>query len=193
MVSSAETSAGARLGMAISGCGIAHVFRSGRGKLRAVPCWPIFAPATDVMTLQRLMRTQRPPYLANARDRASIAAAVRAGARVFLSGQNALRADGRVDGPGDPAAQTNAALDRIEVALSAAGGSLKDITKLTTCIVDRDHRKAVYEAIGRRLPAVFPVSTGLVAAGLPLPDMMVQIDAEAVIPAPGANPVRRLR
>src|SRR6185295_5019235 len=56
-----------------------------------------------------------------------------------------------------------------------------------------DHRKAVYEAIGRRLSAVFPVSTGLVAAGLPLPDMMVQIDAEAVIPEPGANPVRRLR
>lgn len=145
------------------------------------------------MTLQRLILTERPPYLAKGRDCASIAAAVRAGARVFLSGQNALRADGSVDGPGDPAAQTNAALDRIEMALSAAGGSLKDITKLTTCIVDRDHRKAVYEAIGRRLSAVFPVSTGLVTAGLPLPDMMVQIDAEAVIPEPGANPVRRLR
>jgi enamine deaminase RidA (YjgF/YER057c/UK114 family) len=145
------------------------------------------------MTLQRLIPTERPPYLAKGRDRASIAAAVRAGARVFLSGQNALSADGGVVGPGDPAAQTNAALDRIEAALSAAGGSFKDITKLTTCIADRDHRKAVYEAIGRRLPAVFPVSTGLVAAGLPLPDMMVQIDAEAVIPEPGADPVRRLR
>jgi enamine deaminase RidA (YjgF/YER057c/UK114 family) len=145
------------------------------------------------MTLQRLIPTERPPYLAKSHGRASIAAAVRAGGRVFLSGQNALNADGGVVGLGDPAAQTNAALDRIEVALSAAGGSLKDITKLTTCIVDRDHRKAVYDAIGRRLPAVFPVSTGLVTAGLPLPELMVQIDAEAVIPAPGANSVRRLR
>ena len=59
-----------------------------------------FAPATDVMTLQRLILTERPPYLAKGRDRASIAAAVRAGARVFLSGQNALSADGRVDRPG---------------------------------------------------------------------------------------------
>ena len=145
------------------------------------------------MILQRFGLTERPRYLAKGRDRASIAAAVTAAARVFLSGQNALAADGSVIGLGDPAAQTNAALDHLEAALSAAGGSLGDITKLTTCIVDRDHRKAVYEVIGRRLAGVFPVSTGLVVAGLPLPEMMVQIDAEAVIAAPGADPVRRLR
>ncbi len=85
---------------------------------------------------------------------------------------------------GDAAGQTDAAIDRIEAALTATGGSLKDITKLTTCLIDRDHRKAVYEVIGRRLQGVFPVSTGLVVAGLPRPELMVQIDAEAVIGAP---------
>ena len=68
--------------------------------------------------------------------------------------------------------------------MHAAGGSLRDVTKLTTSLVDRAHRKPVYEAIGRRLKDVFPVSTGLVVAGLPLPELMVQIDAEAVV----ANP-----
>ncbi|HET7880732.1 MAG TPA: Rid family hydrolase [Acetobacteraceae bacterium] len=118
-----------------------------------------------------------------------IASAVRCGARVFLSGRSALRPDGVVAGLGDPAAQAHAALDNIEAALHAAGGSLRDITRLTTSLVDRAHRKPVYEAIGQRLRDVFPVSTGLIVPGLPLPELMVQIDAEAVI----GSPVQRLR
>ena len=73
--------------------------------------------------------------------------AVRAGERVFLSAGNAVRPDGSVSGLGDPAAQTHAALDQLQTALEAAGGSLRSITKLTTCIVDRGYRTAVYAAI----------------------------------------------
>jgi len=58
---------------------------------------------------------------------------------------------------------------------------LRDITKLTTSLIDRAHRKPVYETIGRRLRDVFPVSTGLIVAGLARPELMVQIDADAVI------------
>ena len=118
-----------------------------------------------------------------------VAGAVRCGSRVFLSGRSALRPDGSVTGPGDAAAQAHAALDQLETALQAAGGSLQDITKLTTSLVDRAHRKPVYEAIGRRLRDVFPVSTGLLVAGLPRPELMVQIDAEAVV----GSPAQRLR
>jgi enamine deaminase RidA (YjgF/YER057c/UK114 family) len=114
---------------------------------------------------------------------ASVSSAIRAGERVFLSGANALQPDGRIAGLGDPAAQANAALDRLEAALSAAGGSLASITKLTTCVVERDYRREVYAAIAGRLPGVRAVSTGLVVAGLPLPGMIVQIDAEAAIPS----------
>src|SRR6202043_2697583 len=71
----------------------------------------------------------------------------------------------------------------------AVGGKLTDITKLTTCIVDPSHRKPVYEVIGRRLKDVFTVSTGLVVAGLPMPEQMGQIDADAVIAS--AGPRRR--
>jgi enamine deaminase RidA (YjgF/YER057c/UK114 family) len=113
---------------------------------------------------------------------ATVSSAIRAGERVFLSGSNALQNDGGVAGLGDPAAQANAALDRLEEALSAAGGSLASLTKLTTCVVDRGYRSEVYAVIARRLPGVRAVSTGLVVAGLPLPEMIVQIDAEAAIP-----------
>ena len=88
-----------------------------------------------------------------------------------------------------PQPRPHAALDHIEAALNAAGGSLGDITKLTTSLIDRAHRKPVYEAIGQRLRDVFPVSTGLIVAGLPLPELMVQIDAEAVV----GTSVQRLR
>jgi enamine deaminase RidA (YjgF/YER057c/UK114 family) len=112
-----------------------------------------------------------------------ISGAIRAGERVFLSGANALRQDGSVAGLGDPAVQTEAALDRLDAALSAVGGSLASLTKLTTCVVDRGYRAEVYRTIARRFANLRPVSTGLVVAGLPLPEMIVQIDAEAAIPA----------
>jgi enamine deaminase RidA (YjgF/YER057c/UK114 family) len=114
---------------------------------------------------------------------AAVSAAIRHGERVFLSGANALQGDGSVAGLGDPAAQANAALDRLEQALSAAGGSPASLTKLTTCIVDRGYRSEAYAVIARRLPNVRAVSTGLVVAGLPLPEMIIQIDAEAAIPS----------
>ncbi|MCC7283359.1 MAG: hypothetical protein IT556_13310 [Acetobacteraceae bacterium] len=118
------------------------------------------------------------------------AGAVRAGERVFLSGASALQADASVAGPGDAAAQAHRALDQLERALAAAGGSLANVTKLTTCVVDRDFRSGAYAAISERLGAARPVSTGLVVAGLALPELIVQIDAEAAIPA---SPPRHTR
>jgi enamine deaminase RidA (YjgF/YER057c/UK114 family) len=114
---------------------------------------------------------------------APISGAIRSGERVFLSGANALRRDGSVAGFGDAAAQADAALDRLDEALSAVGGSLANLTKLTTSVVDRGYRTDVYRTIARRLADIRPVSTGLVVAGLPLPEMIVQIDAEAAIAA----------
>lgn len=139
------------------------------------------------MSIRRLLPAADVPWAEAGSPPATYAAAVRAGERVYLSAMNAWLPDGTVAAPGDAAGQAHAAIDRIEAALAAASGSLKDITKLTTCLIDRDHRKAVYEAIGTRLQGVFPVSTGLIVAGLPRPEMMVQIDAEAVVGAPVAR------
>ena len=97
-----------------------------------------------------------------------ICAALRAGERVFLSGANALQPDGSVAGGSDPAAQTHAAMDQLDAALRAVGGSLANITKMTTCVVDRGFRTACYQVIQERLGGISPVSTGLVVAGLPM-------------------------
>lgn len=112
--------------------------------------------------------------------------AVKHGERLYLSGANAAQPDGSVKGLGDAAAQTHAALDQLEAALKAAGGSLDNLTKLTTCIVDRGYRTDIYRVITERVPNARPVSTGLVVAGLGRPELIVQIDAEAAIPQAGA-------
>lgn len=122
-------------------------------------------------------------------DDPQVPAAIRAGDRVYLSGANALHGEAD-DLPADPTAQAHLALDQLESALKAVGGSLANITKLTTCIVDRGYRVAVYTAIAERLAGVRPVSTGLVVAGLPHPGLIVQIDAEASLPADPPTHVR---
>jgi enamine deaminase RidA (YjgF/YER057c/UK114 family) len=132
-------------------------------------------------SLERFLAFDSAPSLPSGRLPSPIARAVKAGERVFLSGSGAQKSDGSIAGLGDPAAQAQAALDNIEAALDAVGGKLTDITKLTTCIVDPSHRKPVYEVIGKRLKDVFPVSTGLVVAGLPMVEQIVQIDADAVV------------
>ena len=121
---------------------------------------------------------------------ARLPAAVRQGGRVWLSGANALHA-GAAGVPADAHAQAHLALDQLEAALASVGGSLHDLTKLTTCVVDRGYRVAVYRAIAERVQTgARPVSTGLVVAGLPSPELVVQIDAEAVIGSEARHLVR---
>ena len=141
------------------------------------------------MDIARRLPFETAPFMQNGRMPAPVASVVRAGERAFITVGSALRHDGTVVGLGDPGAQADAAMDAIAAALAEVGGSLADVTRLTTCLLDRAHRKPVYEAIGRRLQGVFPVSTGLILGGLMLPELLVQIDAEAVIDVP----VDRLR
>lgn len=91
--------------------------------------------------------------------------------------------------PDAAAAQAETVFDRLEVALAAAGGSLRDVCKITMQITDRAFRQAVYAVMGRRLMGVRPVSTGLIVNGLADAHSLFQLDAWAV---PG-GPHQRLR
>jgi enamine deaminase RidA (YjgF/YER057c/UK114 family) len=145
------------------------------------------------MSVARFLPRMRASHRRDADLPGCYAEAVRCGERIYLSAQSGADLDGKIGALGDAAAQTNAAIDRLEAALTAAGGSLRGITKLTTSVVDRAHRKDVYATIRRRLCNVYPVSTGLVVAGLPATELMLQIDAEALSPAAGAAAIQRYR
>lgn len=108
--------------------------------------------------------------------------AVRAGRHVFLRGQTGFDLDNVFHGHGDPAAQAEQAMLNVAVLLGEAGSRLEHICKVTVYILDREHRGPVYRTVGRHLKGVFPVSTGLIVAGLALPEMLMEIDVDAVIP-----------
>jgi enamine deaminase RidA (YjgF/YER057c/UK114 family) len=107
---------------------------------------------------------------------------VRAGRTVFLRGQTGFDLDNNFVGIGDPAAQTEQAMKNVAVLLSEAGAKLDHICQLHIYLLDRAHRSLVYPVIGRHLKGVHPVMTGLIIAGLAIPEMLVEIDVTAVIP-----------
>ena len=113
---------------------------------------------------------------------------VKAGRHLFLRGQTGLALDGRFVGVGDPAAQTEQALANVKQLLEEAGSKLEHICKITTYITDRGHREAIYNVIGKRLKGIHPCGTGLIVRGLAMPEMLVEIDIEAVIPEDEVRP-----
>jgi enamine deaminase RidA (YjgF/YER057c/UK114 family) len=114
--------------------------------------------------------------------------ALRVGDRVYISGTTALNARGIVEGPGDLYRQTRATLDTIFAALEEAGGSRADIVYTKSFFSELsampDYTRAWLEAFGD----VRPSSTTLGIPALLRPDMLIEIEAEAII---GAGATRR--
>jgi enamine deaminase RidA (YjgF/YER057c/UK114 family) len=106
---------------------------------------------------------------------------------VFVRGQvgQDLDSSGSV-AIGDAAGQTERAMANIEMLLKEAGSQFDHVCKITIYIVDPRYREAVYRVVGKWLKGVFPVSTGIVVSALARPEWLVEVDAIAVIPDPGA-------
>ena len=112
-------------------------------------------------------------------------AVVARGTVVFLRGQVGQDLETAESvGLGDPAAQADQAMRNVAQLLSEAGSSLDHICRIQVYLVDRAHREAVYQTIGRWLKGVFPVSTGLIVQGLARPEWLMEIEVTAVIPEP---------
>lgn len=107
--------------------------------------------------------------------------AVRAGNRIFLRGQTGFDLDGNFHGKGDVETQAEVACKCVKQLLEEAGGSVKDICKITVYILNREDRSKVYPVIAKHFKDVYPCSTGLIVSGFALPEMLMEIDVEAVV------------
>ncbi len=101
---------------------------------------------------------------------------------IYVGGQNAVDADGRLVGADDVAAQSVRTLDNVETALAAAGASVTDVVQWTVLFVDGADIGAAYGAIAGRLATADPaLVTSARVAGLGVPGALVEISAVAAV------------
>ena len=105
------------------------------------------------------------------------------GRRIMLSGQVGVDAQERTVGPGI-AEQTATALDNVEKVLAAVGGDLSHVIMLRLYIVEsaREQQEPIAEALRQRFAHNPPPSSWIIVSGLSLPQWLIEIEAEAVVP-----------
>jgi enamine deaminase RidA (YjgF/YER057c/UK114 family) len=113
------------------------------------------------------------------------AVAVSGGTTVYIAGQVAMDAEGDIVAPGDIVGQFERALGNLELAVQASGGHLTDIVKLNLYVTDVGGYWAEAKAIGEVYRAHFgtyyPAMTLLGVSELFHPEIMIEMDAVAVI------------
>ncbi|MFD7158189.1 RidA family protein [Kribbella sp. NPDC059898] len=111
---------------------------------------------------------------------------VRKGNILQVSGQGSVDpASGDFVFAGDVKGQTTRVLQNIEAILKAGGASIDDVVMLRVYLTERENFGAMNEAyaefVSTRTPSGALPSRTTVFTGLPLPDMLVEIDALAVL------------
>lgn len=107
--------------------------------------------------------------------------AVRVGDTVRVAGTVAVE-DGEVVAPNDPYEQASFALDRIAESLEGVGASMRDVVVTRVLVEDFDHWREIGRAHREAFPEEKPASTMINVDGLPEDGLVLEIEAEAVVP-----------
>ncbi len=105
--------------------------------------------------------------------------ATRAGDRIWISGSVGIAADGSI--PEDTVEQFRIAIDNLDTVLRAAGGAPEHIVKVTVFLTDVDDRARINPIRQAYFGDHRPASTLIEVCALVIPELKVEIEAEAVI------------
>jgi 2-iminobutanoate/2-iminopropanoate deaminase len=110
-----------------------------------------------------------------------LAQGYRVGDLLFISGQAAIDAQGRIVGIGDFEVQAKQAFENLDRVLRAGGSSLKNVIKVTIFLTDMDFFDRIVELRGQWFTAPYPADTIVEVSSLYSPDAMIEIEAIAVV------------
>lgn len=105
----------------------------------------------------------------------------RVGDHLFVSGTCAVDDAGNAVAPGDVYAQTRYALERIRRALEELGASLDDVVRTRTYLTDMSRFGDFARAHGEVFAGIDPAATCVEVSRLVRPDLLVEIEADAVV------------
>jgi enamine deaminase RidA (YjgF/YER057c/UK114 family) len=116
--------------------------------------------------------------------------AVRVGPFIYVSGTTATDDEGRVVAPGDPYGQTMQTLRNIERVLARAGAGLRDVVRTRIYVTDIGAWEEIGRAHGEVFGAIRPATSMVEVSRLVLPEMLVEVEADAVLlqPFSGGGP-----
>jgi enamine deaminase RidA (YjgF/YER057c/UK114 family) len=129
---------------------------------------------TDMPAIRRLLLDDQPEPVSH------YCHVVRAGNLIWVSGTVGMAADGSI--PNGVVAQFDLAIRNLDACLKAAGGGPEHVVKVTVFLTDVDDRKRINPARQRYFGEHRPASTLVEVSALVLPELLVEIEAQAVLP-----------
>ncbi|MEO1146733.1 MAG: RidA family protein [Cyanobacteria bacterium J06638_22] len=127
--------------------------------------------------MQRQVYSTETPW----EERAGYSRAVRLGAFIFVSGTTAIDANGQVQHPGDLHGQAVYIYRKIEGALQALGATLADVVRTRVYITDMRQWEQATRAHHEFFSTVRPANTLVEVSALATPDMLVEIEVDAMV------------